>query len=71
MMTLIYDCPCGNEDFVNHGTSHKDGKDPDVYRIVCTSCGETHDVGFEEMFLKEKSQAEIDAHMPVTTFDWT
>jgi hypothetical protein len=70
MITLTYDCACGKENFVNLGTSHKDVKDLNVHRIVCPSCGKIHEVGTDDMSLRDKSQAEIDANMPVSTIGW-
>lgn len=61
---------CGKENLVNLGTSHKDGKDPDVYRIVCKSCGRINNVGVEDMSLRRKSRTEVDAHAPVSAFSW-
>jgi hypothetical protein len=70
MSIVIYACDCGKEIPVDLGRSHKDQKDPNVYRIVCKSCGKINDVGIDDMSLREKTRAEIKANTPVTTFSW-
>ncbi len=68
---LCVDCPeCGSEIIVNLGTAHRPFGDNEkmLYRLVCTICGLSYDVHFEDLVLREKSDDEIGNRSQITTF---
>ena len=68
---LCADCPdCRSEIIVNLKMSHRPFGDPQkmLYRLVCTTCGHSYDVHFEDLQLREKSDDEIANRNRVTTF---
>ena len=68
---LCADCPdCSSEIIVNLKTSHRPFGDSEkmLYRLVCTTCGHSYDVQFEDLELREKSEEEIAGRNRVTTF---
>ena len=68
---LCADCPeCRSEILVNLGTSHRPFSDNEkmLYRLVCSTCGLSYDVHFEDLRLCEKSDSEIATRNPITTF---
>jgi sarcosine oxidase delta subunit len=70
---LCSDCPeCHREIFVNLGASHSAASRPEdaLYRIHCDACGRYFDVHRDELSPREKTEAEIEARQPVTTFAW-
>jgi len=65
------DCPdCHSEIIVNLNMSHRPFGDTGkmLYRLVCTTCGHSYDVHFEDLQLREKSEDEIASRNRVTTF---
>ena len=68
---LCADCPdCRSEIIVNLNTSHRPFGDSQkmLYRLVCTTCGHSYDVHFEDLQLRDKSEEEIASRNRVTTF---
>jgi len=68
---LCADCPdCRREIIVNLKTSHRPFGDSEkmLYRLVCTTCGHSYDVHFEDFELREKSEEEVAGRNRVTTF---
>lgn len=70
-IVLCSDCPdCHSEIIVNLKTSHRPFGDSGkmLYRLVCTTCGFSYDVHFEDLQLREKSTDEVANRSKVTTF---
>jgi hypothetical protein len=68
---LCADCPdCHSEIIVNLETSHRPFSDSEkmLYRLVCTTCGHSYDVHFEDLQLRDKPEEEIARRNRVTTF---
>jgi C4-type Zn-finger protein len=68
---LCADCPdCHSEIIVNLEGSHRPYGDNEkmLYRLVCTTCGFSYDVQFEDLQLREKSDEQIANRSRVTTF---
>jgi hypothetical protein len=68
---LCADCPdCHSEIMVNLNTTHRPFGDNEkmLYRLVCTICGFSYDVHFEDLQLREKSNGEVAQRNRVTSF---
>ncbi len=70
---LCSQCPeCHSEIIVKLGMS----RSPDsptsepLYRISCPACGRSYDAHIEDLAICDKSEEELKAHQPVTTFAW-
>jgi transposase-like protein len=70
---LCSDCPeCHSEVLVKLGMSRcpdSPASEP-LYRISCSTCGRTYDIRFEDLALRNKSEAELKSSPAVTTFAW-
>jgi len=70
---LCSDCPeCHTEVVVKLGMTHSGegcGREA-LYRINCAACGRAYDVRLEDLSLRDKSEDQIRAAQPVTTFAW-
>ena len=61
---LCAECPdCRSETMVNLKMSHRPfgGSEKMLYRLACTTCGNSYDVYFEDLQLRKKSDDEIRA----------
>jgi hypothetical protein len=70
---LCSDCPeCHGEVLVKLGMSQRPyslSGEP-LYRISCTTCSHTYDVRFEDLSIRNKSEADLKSSPSVTTFAW-
>ena len=73
MSISLYCCDCQechSEILVNLESAHRPFGDQEkmLYRVVCSTCGLSYDVHFEDLRLCDKSETELAQRAPITSF---